>query len=130
MQFQRLYIDSRDRDSGTQSEFEYQLSTNVVVQQESLAVLDTVLIPNSWYTVTKNKNDRIYIREDFNRIDSYRICTLSEGYYDVLTMDTEIAVALTRNSALTNPYTCAYNATIGKFEVTNQWGSDGELLFI
>ena len=53
MQFQRLYIDSRDRVSGTQTEFEYQLSTNVVVQQESLAVLDTVLIPNSWYIIIR-----------------------------------------------------------------------------
>ena len=93
MQFQRLYIDSRDRVSGTQTEFEYQLSTNVVVQQESLAVLDTVCIPNSWYTVTNNKNDRIYIREETSGSAVFRIATIEEGYYDVLSMATQIADA-------------------------------------
>ena len=130
MQFQKLYIDSRDRVSGTQTELEYQLSTNVVVQQESIAVLDTVLIPNSWYTVTKNKNDRIYIREEINGSAVFRIATLEEGYYDVLAMATQIAAALTRNSTLVNPYTCVYNTTIGKFEVSNSWSNNAELLYI
>ena len=130
MQFQRLYIDSRDRVSGTQSEFEYQLSTNVVVQQESIAVLDTVLIPNSWYTVTKNKNDRIYIREESNRVESFRIATLAPGYFDVLSLSTEITAALTRNSTLINLYTCVYNTTISKFEVSNSWSNNDELLYI
>ena len=47
----RLYIDSRDRVSGDASEFEYQPSLDVTVEQESIAVLDTVLIPVSWYVV-------------------------------------------------------------------------------
>ena len=59
MQFQRLYVDSRDRVSGTAEEFEFQLSTNVTVAEESIAVLDSVLIPNSWYTVTNDKNNGI-----------------------------------------------------------------------
>ena len=130
MQFQRLYIDSHDRVSGMQSEFEYQLNTNVAVQQESLAVLVTVLTPNSWYMVAKNKYVRIYIREEINRIESFRIATLAPGYFDVLAMATEIAAALTRNSTLANPYTCAYNTTVGNIEVSNPWSSDGELVYI
>ena len=79
MQFQRLYVDSRDRVSGTAEEFEYQLSTNVTVAEESIAVLDTVLIPNSWYTVTKDRNDRLYIREQVAGAGTFRInrCTQS-----------------------------------------------------
>ena len=62
MQFQRIYVDSRDREiGGTPSSFDYQLANNVVVPEESIAVLDSVLIPNTWYTVEKLKNDRIYL---------------------------------------------------------------------
>ena len=103
MQFQRLYIDSRDRVSGTAESFEYQLSTNVTVAEESIAVLDSVLIPNSWYTVTKNTNDRLYIREQTGGAGSYRISTLQPGYYDVNSLATEIARALTQNSVLDSP---------------------------
>ena len=103
MQFQRLYIDSRDRVSGTAESFEYQLSTNVTVAEESIAVLDSVLIPNSWYTVTKDKNDGIYIREDSAGVGSYRAAILGPGYYDVNSLATEIARALTQNSVLDSP---------------------------
>ena len=60
----RLYIDSRDRVSGDASEFEYQPSLDVTVVQESIAVLDTVLIPVSWYVVEEGVSDRIYVTEE------------------------------------------------------------------
>ena len=70
MQFQRLYFDSRDRASGDAEEFEYLLATNITVAEESIVVLDTVCIPNSWYTVSKDRKDRIYSREHFSNRDS------------------------------------------------------------
>ena len=103
MQFQRLYVDSRDRVSGTAEEFEYQLATNITVAEESIAVLDTVCIPNSWYTVSKDRNDRIYIREDTSGVGTFRIAILAPGYYDVNSLATEIARALTQNSLLASP---------------------------
>ena len=130
MQFQNLYIDSRDRVSGTQSDFEYQWNANVVVMQESLAVLDTVCIPNSLYTVTKNKNVRIYICEEINGSADFRIATIEAGYYDVLAMATQIAATLTQNSTLVNPYTCVHNTTISNFEISNAWSSNTDLLHI
>ena len=103
MQFQRLYVDSRDRVSGTAEEFEYQLSTTISVAEESIAVLDTVLIPNSWYTVAKDTNDRIYIREQTSGAGAFRIATLAPGYYDVNSLATEIARVLTQGSILASP---------------------------
>ena len=103
MQFQKLYVDSRDRVSGTAEEFEYQLATTISVAEESIAVLDTVLIPNSWYTVSKGHNDRLYIREQTAGEGTYRIATLAPGYYDVNSLATEIARALTQNSVLDSP---------------------------
>ena len=84
MHFQRLYIDSRDRVSGTATDFTYQLPTNITVPEESIAVLDTVLIPVSWYTVQKDYNDRIYIAEYHPAsLESYRIVTIEQGYCDI-----------------------------------------------
>ena len=48
MHFQRIYVDSRDREvGGSASEFDYMLANNIVVESDSLAVLDNVLLPNS-----------------------------------------------------------------------------------
>ena len=55
MHFQRLDVDSRDRVSGTPSDFTYQLPNNIVVPEESLAVLDTVLLPVRWYSIAKGE---------------------------------------------------------------------------
>ena len=131
MQFQRLYVDSRDRVSGTAEEFEYQLSTNVIVAEESIAVLDTVLIPNSWYTVSKDRNDGIYIREEASGVGTYRIAILRPGYYEVNGLATEIARALTQDSVMASPYTCVYGATLGRYEISNAWtGASDETLYI
>ena len=130
MQFQRLYIDSRDRVSGTAESFEFQLSTNVTVAEESIAVLDSVLIPNSWYTITKNLNDGIYIREDSAGVGSYRAAILGPGYYDVNSLAIEIARALTQDSVVASPYTCVYNTTLGRYEISNPWTGAEETLYI
>ena len=130
MQFQRLYIDSRDRVSGTAESFEYQLSTNVTVGEESIAVLDSVVIPNSWYTVTKGQNDGIYIKEDTAGAGAFRIAVLGPGYYDVNSLATEIARALTQDSMMLSPYACVYSATTGRFEISNPWTGPSEGLYI
>ena len=103
MQFQRLYIDSRDRVSGTPEDFEYQLATNIVVHEESIATLDTVLIPNSWYTVTKDVNDRIYVTEGNSSDLVQRIATIDPGDYDVNSLAAAIAAALTKDSRVISP---------------------------
>ena len=64
MDVNRLYIDSRDCVRGSPSDFEYQLSMDVTIPKETIAVLDTVLIPVSWYVVEKDVNDRIYVTEE------------------------------------------------------------------
>ena len=54
MYFQRIYVDSRDREvGGNANGFDYMLPNNIVVPEESIAVLDSVLIPNSLYSVEK-----------------------------------------------------------------------------
>ena len=78
----RLYIDSRDRVSGDSSEFVYQTLLQVDIKQESIAILDTVLIPVSWYVIEQGVNDRMHITETINGPGARsRIATIAPGHY-------------------------------------------------
>ena len=57
----RIYVDSRDRQSGTAEDFTYALPYTVNITEKSLANIDAVVIPNSIQTVIPGKNDLIYL---------------------------------------------------------------------
>ena len=66
-------------------------------------MLDTVVIPTTWYTVTKDKNDSIYVTEsNFSELLK-RIAIIAPGYYDVNSLATAIAAALTQGSIVISP---------------------------
>ena len=132
MDVHRLYIDTRDRVSGDPSEFEYRLSLDVVVAQESIAVLDTVLIPVSWYVVEKDVNDRIYVTEQNFSGLGHRIATIPPGHYDdVYAMAPGIEEALNTGPRLViSPYTVTYDSTLCRFQVSNPWAGADEACYI
>ena len=47
-----------------------------------MAVLDTCLIPNSFYTVTEDVDDRLYVYEKDFSMDRYRVAKVQPGYYE------------------------------------------------
>ena len=127
MEVHRLYIDSRDRVSGDASEFEYQLSLDVTVLQESTAVLDTVLIPVSWYVVEEGANDITYVTEQFFSGAGHRIATIPPGHYvDVYTMTAGIDEALNAGGRMViPPYSVTSNKDLARFQVGNPWAGAG-----
>ena len=58
----RIYLDSRERKSGTATDFEYALPYTLSIRERSLAMVDVVVVPNSIKTVGA-KNNMIYVRE-------------------------------------------------------------------
>ena len=62
----RIYVDSRDRQSGSAEDFTYALPYTVNITEKSLANMDAVVIPNSIKTVIAGKNDLIYFKETVN----------------------------------------------------------------
>ena len=68
----RIYVDSRDRQSGTAEDFTYALPYTVNITEKSLANMDAVVIPNSIKTVIAGKNDLIYFRENSQLDQSYK----------------------------------------------------------
>ena len=128
----RLYIDSRDRVAGDASEFEYQSNLEVTIVEESVAVLDTVLIPVSWYVVEEGVNDRIYLIEINFSGQGNRIAVIPPGHYpDVYAMAVGIEEALnTGERAVISPYTVAFNRDLGRFQIGNPWTGGGEGCYI
>ena len=128
MNFQRIYVDSRDREvGGTASEFDYMLSNNIVVPEESIAVLDSVLLPNSWYSVEKNLSDLLYIRETVNEADVYRVVSVEQGYYDADSLSTAVATAISTGRLVSSPYTGSFNPVTGRIELANVFTGGGAL---
>ena len=113
-------MDSRDRQSGTAEDFTYALPYSLNITEKSLANMDAVVIPNSIKTVITGKNDLIYFRENSNLDQVWqRVARLNPGYYNIDTLATEIARAMTEVSFLPQAYVVGYNSRIGRYEFTN-----------
>ena len=115
MDFQRIYVDSRDREVGeSASEFDYSLTNNIVVDRESVTILDSVLLPNSWYTVEKERNDILFIRATLTNVEHYLVAPVAQGYYDVDSFATAVAAALNAVTQLSREYTATFDAVLGR----------------
>ena len=58
----RIYIDSRLRTSGTDSDFTYDLPRSIEVPDQTIAFVDSILLPNVFTTLHAN-NNRFYASE-------------------------------------------------------------------
>ena len=133
MEPHRIYIDSRSRVSGDGSEFDYRMGMDITIEQDSAAVIDTVAIPVSWYTVERDFNDRIYISEERDVTSLARYIALIEPgyYYTPELMAAAIEKAMNDARVLViNPYTVIYNSLSGCFEVSNLWVGAFEVCYI
>ena len=106
--------------TGDNSEFTISLPVSIVVPFESLAVLDTVLIPTSSYTIHEG-NKVVYFNETAaNGADTWNGLSLVTGFYTPETLATELKQTLNANprKQVTPLYEVVYNAMKGKFEIT------------
>ena len=67
----RLYVDSRAKVFGTASNFAIELAEDIVVREETYAIVDRVSTPHSWYLISKQSN-RFYFMDDVDRTRLYR----------------------------------------------------------
>ena len=116
----RIYVDSRDRRSGSPTSFEYALPYSLAIQEKSLANIDVVVIPNSIQTVIEGVNDIIYIRENSNlALEKYRTSRIVPGYYNIDTLRQAIQDALDNGSIMPQAYQVTYNQRLARFEFMN-----------
>ena len=124
----KIFVDSRFRDSGTNSNFQFTLSSPVL-HPKCRAYIDDIHIPNTFYTITNN-NKYIYIEEIWidafgvnptgNTLTRKRKITLNEGYYDIQTLSVELQRALDTNSffpGAQDAYVVIHDTKTGKLTI-------------
>ena len=92
----KLYVDSRFRQDtgGSQSDAEFSIELPHPLKISGRAFVDVVLVPNTFYTIRTNDNDRIYLAETVSGTIHYRIAQIAEGQYNVATLKDAMVSAL------------------------------------
>ena len=112
----KLYVDRRFRKEvgGSQSDSEFSIELPHPINVRGKAFCDVCLIPNTFYSIRANENDKIHIRET----SVYRICTIVEGQYNASTLKDAVLVALNTNRTI-GVYTATYDANKNHIVISN-----------
>ena len=119
----RIYIDSRLRTSGTGSDFTYDLPKSFEVPDQTIALVDCVLLPNVWGTLHDN-NNRLYFSEwsDPNSVDE-QIYILPEGNYTGQQLAQLLEDTSNAATILTQAYSVSYDDKTGRITISNPSGN-------
>ena len=111
----KLYIDSRARASGTDSDFTIELPRAINLDVPHLCSFDQVAIPNVFKSVDLT-NNRVYIYEAAPQIptcnisETWRIATNEPGHYSAVSLAAALQIALNTGSPMIDSYTCGYHS--------------------
>ena len=119
----KLFVDTRDIASGHSSNFQIGLVENIVVSEQTYTVIDKILIPNSWYTITRANNIFYYI-EHVAGISHYRRGFFEPGNYTYIDVAVMLERTLNYSRFVTNPYSVTYNTISQRIEIDNNWLAD------
>ena len=123
----RIYVDSRERVDGTDTDFTFELPYTLAIKEKSLAMIDVVCVPNSILTVTENKNDTIWLKETRSFEETfYRFAKIVPGYYTVQTLRQAIQDALNNGSNLFADYKVEYDQRLARYVFSNPFTVSGE----
>jgi len=114
----KLYVDSRFRQDagGSQSDSEFTIELPHPIQVKGRAYIDVCLVPNSFYVIRANENDRIHVRENTS---TYRICTIAEGQYNAITLKDALLTALNTGRSMSGQYSVSYDVPTNKLIIGN-----------
>ena len=109
----RIYIDSRLRTSGTDSDFTYDLSRSIEVPDNTIAYVDSVLLPNVFTSLHEN-NNRLYVSEQFQGAMTEHTYLLQEGNYTGQSLASLLATTLNGpTKTLPTAYSVTFDENIG-----------------
>lgn len=114
-----VYVNSRNRLSGTDSNFQYKIELNNNVNYDHVVVLDAS-IPKSSYTI-QNNNNTFTVTEEINGSSTNRIITIPEGNYTRQSLSKVLKTLLNDN---VNTY--VYNIT---YDNVNNVGDTGKYTY-
>ena len=87
----KIYIDSRfmSSDSKSSSDFKIDLPQNIDLPEDTVFYMDDICIPNSWYTIDEERNNKFY----FKIGSTVYVKTIPPGNYSTTTFNS-VLVAL------------------------------------
>ena len=119
----RIYVDSRLRSSGTGSDFTVELPRSFEVPDQTIAFIDSVLVPNVFPTIHEN-NNRLYFAEFTNPSNvAEHIYTLDEGNYTGSQLAQLVQDKINTNKSLSQPYSVSYEDKTGNITISNTSGN-------
>ena len=118
----KLYIDSRQRVSGTASSFTIQLARPIELP-DSRAFIDAVSIANAFPSIHAASR-AVYVREELaisggSPLVTNRRVLLDVGFYHGFTLAEALALALNTGTSMSAIYTVTFLEKLGKFRITN-----------
>ena len=114
----RIYIGSRLRTSGTDSDFTYDLPRSIEVPDQTIAFVDSILLPNDFTTLHEN-NNRLYVSETVGNNTNEQTYLLPEGNYTGQSLANTLTSTLNTNKTLPTNYNVIYEENIGKLTISN-----------
>jgi len=122
---QKIYVDTRHKtpESISTSDFTIVLPETINLPDGAVVYVDGVCIPYSWYSITDNFNDRIYvwINDTINHSYAYYIFKIEQGVYSSYTLAEKISLAF---QAITQAiFTVTYYSTRNEIQITNNYGN-------
>jgi hypothetical protein len=117
----QVFVDSRDRASGTPSNFILQLPSTLVLQQATRGRIDDLRVPVTIPTIQAGVNDTITFRMGSTNY----LITIPEANYDGVGLASQLQSLLT--STAPGSWTCTYytNRMLLSITCTNAWTITG-----
>ena len=118
----RIHVSSDfKRPGGTASNFSIKLSQSVQFPDDCAAYIDNVTINNTFYTITQNHNDLLYIAEKQGGTIECRSIQLPHGNYSLIDYKNALITALNTGHSVwlgTTPYNVTHNIKEGSIQIT------------
>ena len=118
----KIYVDSRNRIAGSNEDFIWQIPESIDLP-ESLCYIDVVLVPNVFYTIKLDYNDKIRYKETVTvngvGVIYYQQAQLAPGQYNGISLAEQLQSALRSVTQFTpSEITVAYDLTQAKLKIS------------
>ena len=121
----KVYIDTRHKtaDSANHSDFTVVLPETVSLPEGAVVYVDSVCLPYSWYTITDNLNDKIYVWVNDGIANSfgYYIFKIEQGVYASTTLTAKIQLTFSTITQAT--LTVTYYAIRNEIQIQTNYAN-------
>lgn len=128
----KIYVDSRFRTSGTDSNFTIRLDQSVLFEEKTKMYITDIILPNS-IPIINTLNQFLYINIFYDSTHFYRYIYISPGMYNATSFSEELTQSFSDAiSDLEVVITCSYNAinNLIEFKLTDNRASKPDVAYV